>query len=135
MADSKAEAPFVFEGSVKSMSSSNVSSVPADARTAVVQVDHVRHAPRALAGFAGKEITLRMAPTEKLSAGETAVFFTEGLVFADHLAVQSMGHDPLVELEAKAALAGASPVVQKLRRRIDLANSVVSGKVTEVRPY
>ena len=134
MADSKADAPFVFEGSVKSVSDSNVSAVPADERTAVVQVDHVRHAPRALAGFAGKEITLRMAPNEKLAAGDKAIFFTDSLVFADRLAVQSMGHDPLVATEAKAALAGASPVVQQLRRRIDQAQAVVSGQVTEVRP-
>jgi hypothetical protein len=71
MADSKADAPFVFEGSVKSISDSNVSAVPADERTAVVQVDHVRQAPRALAGFAGKEITLRMAPNEKLSVSDS----------------------------------------------------------------
>src|SRR5437870_100167 len=134
MADSKADAPFVFEGSVKSVSDSNVSAVPADERTAVVQVDHVRHAPRALAGFAGKEITLRMATNEKLAAGDKAIFFTDSLVFADRLAVQSMGHDPLVATEAKAALAGASPVVQQLRRRIDQAQAVVSGQVTEVRP-
>jgi hypothetical protein len=135
MADSKADAPFVFEGSVKSIFDSNVSAVPADERTAVVQVDHVRLAPRALAGFAGKEITLRMAPNEKLAAGTKAIFFTDSLVFADHLAVQSMGHDPLVATEAKAALAGVSPVVQKLRRRIDQAQAVVSGQVTTVRPY
>jgi hypothetical protein len=135
MADSKADAPFVFEGSVKSISDSNVSAVPADERTAVIQVDHIRLAPRALAGFAGKEITLRMAPHEKLAAGDKSIFFTDSLVFADHLAVQSMGHDPLVATEAKAALAGVSPVVQKLRRRIDQANAVVSGQVTEVRPY
>lgn len=135
MADSKADAPFVFEGSVRSMSASNVSAVPADERTAVVQVDHVRLAPRALAGFTGKEITLRMAPNEKLASGDKAIFFTDSFVFGDHLAVQSLGHDPLAATEAKAALAGASPVVQKLRRRIDQAQSVVSGQVAEVRPY
>lgn len=135
MADSKADAPFVFEGSVKAVSASNVSAVPADATTAVVQVDHVRQAPRALAGFAGQEITLRMAPSEKLATGDKAIFFTDSLVFADHLAVQSMGHDPLVAAEAQAALAGASPVIQRLRRRIDQAQSVVSGQVSEVRPW
>ena len=134
MADSKADAPFVFEGTVKSLSASNVTAVPADEKTAVVQVDHVRHAPRVLAGFAGKEVTLRMGPSEKLAAGEKAIFYTDSLVFADQLAVQSMGHDPVPALEAKAALAGASPVVQKLRRRIDSAHTVVSGEVTEVRP-
>src|SRR6185369_8135101 len=134
MPQSKADAPFIFEGSVMATSASNVSSVPADGRTVVVQVDHVRHAPRALAGFAGKEITVRMAPGEKLAEGERAVFFTEGLVFGEHMAVQSLGHDPVPGIEAKAALAAASPVVQKLRRRIDQASSVVSGQVTDVRP-
>src|SRR5437773_1521851 len=116
MAD-KADAPFVFEGSVISLGSSNVAAVPADAKTAIVQVDHVRHAPSALAGFAGKEVTLRLAPNEKLAAGDKFVFFTDSLVFADQLAVQSLGHDPVAPVEAKAALAGAAPVVQKLRRR------------------
>ena len=134
MADSKADAPFVFEGSVKAMSASNVTAVPADKMTVVLQVDHVRTAPRSLAGFAGKEVTLRMAPGESLVAGQKAIFFTDSLVFGDQLAVQSMGHDPLVAMEARAALAGASPVVQKLRRRIDQAHSVVSGQVTDVQP-
>ena len=133
MADSKADAPFVFEGSVKSLSASNVSAVPADDKAVIVQVDHVRHAPGALAGFAGKEITVRLAPNEKLAAGDHAIFFTEGLVYADHLAVQSMGHDPLIAVETRAALAGAGPVVQNLRRRIDQAHAVVSGRVSEVR--
>jgi len=133
MAASKAEAPFVFEGSVKSLAASNVAAVPADARTVVVQVDHVRHAPRAMAGFAGQDVTVRLAPGESLRAGEQAVFFAEGLVFGDHLAVQSLGHDPVIAQEARAALAGASPVVHQLRNRIDVARAVVSGQVSAVR--
>jgi hypothetical protein len=133
MANSKADAPFVFEGSVKSLSASNVSAVPADDRAVIVQVDHVRQAPGALAGFAGREITVRLAPNEKLTAGDQAIFFTEGLVYADHLAVQSLGHDPLIAVETRAALAGVGPVVQNLRRRIDQAQTVVSGRVSEVR--
>ena len=133
MAASKAEAPFVFEGSVKSLKASNVEAVPADARTVVVQVDHVRHAPRAMAGFAGQEVTVRLAPGESLHAGEQAVFFADGLVFGDHIAVQSLGHDPLVAQEARAALAGATPVVHKLRNRIDAAQAVISGQVSAVR--
>jgi len=135
MAASKAEAPFVFEGSVKSLKESNVAAVPADARTVVVQVDHVRHAPRAMAGFAGQDVTVRLAPGESLHAGERAVFFADGLVFGDHLAVQSLGHDPLIAPEARAALTGASPVVHQLRSRIDTAQSVVSGQVSAVRPH
>jgi hypothetical protein len=134
MALSKADAPFVFEGSVKSLSASNVSAVPADARTVVVQVEHVRQAPRALAGLAGKEVTVRMGPRETVAAGDKAVFFADALVFGDHLAVQSLGHDPLAAVEARAALVGAAPIVNTVRRRVDQARSVVSGRVTAVRP-
>jgi hypothetical protein len=133
MADSKTEAPFVFEGTVKSLTASNVSTVPADNQTAVVGVDHVRQAPRALAGLAGKEITVRMAPGEALKAGEKAVFFADGLVFGENLAVQSRGHNALAAAEKPAAVMAAAPVVQGLRRRIDQAQSVVSGRVIEVR--
>jgi hypothetical protein len=133
MAVTKAEAPFVFEGSVKSTSASNVAAVPADSKTAIVQVDHVRQAPRSLAGLAGKEITVRMASNEAFSAGEKAVFFADALVFGHHLAVQSLGHDPIAPMEARAALAGADPVVQRLRNRIDQAHTVVSGRVTALK--
>jgi hypothetical protein len=134
MAVTKAEAPFVFEGSVKSTSASNVAAVPADDKTAIVQVDHVRQAPRALAGLAGKEITVRLGSNEAFSKGEKAVFFADGLVFGHHLAVQSLGHDPLVPVEARAAVAAADPVVQRLRNRIDQAHTVVTGRVSALRP-
>src|SRR5215471_7668404 len=134
MAASKSDAPFVFEGTVKQLSASNVSAVPADNRTVIVQVDHVRQAPRSLAGLAGKELTVRTADNEKLQDGEKGVFFADSLVFGEQLAVQSLGHDPVAPHEAKAAIAGATPVVQKLRQRMDMASSVVSGQVKEVRP-
>ena len=134
MADSKADAPFVFEGTVKSLAASNVSAVPADNKTAVVAVDHVRQAPRAMAGFAGKEITLRVAAGETLRPGDKFVFFADSLVFGDNLAVQSRGHDTLLPVEKTAAVMAAAPVVQGLRRRIDEAQAVVSGRVIDVRP-
>ena len=135
MADSRADAPFVFEGTVKSLAASNVSAVPADNKTVVVEVDHVRQAPRALAGLAGKEVTLRMAPGETVKVGDKSVFFADSLVFGDHLAVQSRGHDSLVAAERAAAVMAAAPVVQGLRRRIDEAAAVVSGRVVDVRPH
>src|SRR5215471_11053129 len=111
MADFDANAPFVFEGTVKSLAASNVAAVPAGNNTAVVGVDHVRQAPRSLAGLAGREITVRMAPGETLKTGDKLVFFADGLVFGDHLAVQSRGHTPLIEAERPAAVMGAAPVV------------------------
>lgn len=133
MADLKADAPFVFEGTVKSLKSSNVKNIPADSSTALVVVDHVRQAPRALAGLAGKEITLRMAKGETLKAGARGIFSADGLLFAENLALQSRGHDSLVDVARSAAVIGAVPVVQRLRRRVEGAQTVVSGRVSEVR--
>lgn len=134
MDDLKVDAPLVFEGSVKSVGTSNVNSVPADSKTAIVTVDHVRHAPRAMAGLAGKEITVRMAPGEALKEGNQFTFFADSLVFGDNLAVQSRGHEAVVPAEKAAAVMGAAPVVQRLKRRIDEADAVVSGRVVDVRP-
>jgi hypothetical protein len=134
MDDSKVDAPLVFEGSVKSVGTSNVNSVPADRKTAVVTVDHVRHAPRVMAGLAGKEITVRMAPGETLKEGDQFTFFADSLVFGDNLAVQSRGHEAVVPAEKAAAVMGAAPVVQRLKRRIDEAEAVVSGRVVDIRP-
>ena len=133
MADLKTDAPLVFEGSVKSVGASNVTSVPADKKTAIVTVEHVRNAPRALAGLAGKQITLRMAPGENLKDGDKFAFFADGLVYGDNLAVQSRGHEVVAPAERAASVVAAAPVVSRLRRRIDDAQAVVSGRVVDVR--
>jgi len=133
MADLKTDAPLVFEGSVKSVGASNVTSVAADKKTAIVTVDHVRNAPRAMAGLAGKEITLRMAPGESLKDGDRFAFFADGLVYGDNLAVQSRGHEAVAPAERAASVVAAAPVVARLRRRIDDAQAVVSGRVVDVR--
>jgi hypothetical protein len=133
MTDHKADASFVFEGTVKALKSSNVASIPADSSTATVVVDHVRQAPRALAGLAGKQITLKMEKGENLKAGERALFSADGFLFAENLALQSRGHDPLTEVARSAAVIGAVPVVQKLLRRVEGAQTIVSGRVSKLR--
>ena len=122
MADLKTDAPLVFEGSVKSVGASNVTNVSADKNTAIVTVHHVRNAPRAMAGLAGKEITLRMAPGENLKDGDKFAFFADGLVYGDNLAVQSRGHVAVAPAERAANVGAAAPVVAQLRRRIDDRN-------------
>ena len=134
MPRSKADAAFVFEGSVIKTSASNVSCIPASKSTALVQVNHVRSAPRSLAGMAGRQVTLQIASGETLKKGESATFYTDGLVFEENIAVQSLGHESLHPTEATAAIASASPVVDRLSRRIEGAEMIVSGKVTSVRP-
>jgi len=128
-----ADAPFVFEGTVKAAGTSNVKSLPADRSTALVTVDHVRQAPRSLAGLAGKEITLRVAEGETLKVGMKAIFSADGLLFAENLALQSRGHEPLESVARSAALIGTVPVVQRLRKHVDDAALVVSGRVSQVR--
>jgi hypothetical protein len=134
MPDLKSDAGLVFEGTVKSVGTSNVLSVPAHNKTAIVEVNHVRHAPRAMAGLAGQEITVLQAPGEKLKAEDHFIFYANSLVFADNLAVQSVGHDVLNALEVHARLMAADPVVTRLRERVDRAQAVVSGRVLDVRP-
>jgi hypothetical protein len=132
------QARFVFQGTVKKVKATTLKSVPASDRTIIVRVDRVIQSPEALSDYAGHDVTVQMAPGEKVRPGETLIFYTTGWIFGDSLAVQSVGHeeataprvaamsahpeDPVRTLHATAAMAQAA--------RADL---VVTGRVSSVR--
>ena len=132
------QARFVFQGTVKKVKATTLKSVPASDRTIIVRVDRVIQSPEALSDYAGHDVTVQMAPGEKVRPGETLIFYTTGWIFGDSLAVQSVGHeeataprvaamsahpeDPVSSLHAHAA------VTQALR-----ADLIVTGRVSSVR--
>lgn len=118
--------------------------VPEKSRTAVVRVDEVLRGPEMLARYAGQQITVQLAPKERLKKGQEAVFHTNGWLYGKSLAVQSLGHEAAPKGAAPKALAAAAapgapapdPAVAERRRRIEgraaQADLVVSGKVVAV---
>ncbi len=136
--DLTGQAKFVFQGTVQKMKSVAFKEVPVSDRTVVVRVDQLIHAPEVLRDYVGRDVTVQLAPGEKVAKGETLIFYTNGWTFGEGLALQSVGHkeatpstvsalalhpgDPVASLHAREALAQAAD-----------ADLIVSGRVSAVR--
>jgi hypothetical protein len=83
-----------------------VANVPADERTAVVQVDEVLHAPDAFRRLAGSEVTVQLSDEiDPPVVGEAAAFFTRGTVYGEGLAVAEVGRLPADAVQEHVSLA------------------------------
>jgi hypothetical protein len=145
---SKAAANFVFQGTVKRAKASNVKAVSDTSRTAIVTVNKIISAPPELSGFGSQDVTVQLTSGERVRAGQVAVFYTNGWVFGENLAVRSEGHDPVKVSGAKTATEGARGAMaafretaedpvradarRQIRMRVSDAPVVVSGKVVAV---
>ena len=86
-------ARFVFQGTVKKVKATTLKSMAASDRTIVVRVDRVIRSPETLSDYAGHEVTVQLGSGERVRPGQTLIFYTNGWVFGDSLAVQSIGHE------------------------------------------
>jgi hypothetical protein len=128
---------FVFQGTVKRLRSTTMKEVSPDDRTFVVTVDHIVEAPAALGHLSGQDVTVRIDRGTPPRAGQQMLFHTNGWIFGDGIAVQSVRHEPVSRSHTALLTRPADPVEQKrqrdLRQRFDEAHVVVSGRVAEVR--
>jgi hypothetical protein len=132
------KAKFVFQGTVQKLKATTSAEVPSSDRTVVVRVDRVVHAPDSLADYAGQEITVQLAPGEKVKAGQTFVFYTNGWVFGDSIAVQSVGHEEAKPTMMAALSSHPNDPVRSLETREAItqasnADLIVTGRVAAVR--
>lgn len=88
------QARFIFRGTVEQLQAATMTNVPVTGRTVVVRVDEVIQAPSALAHVAGQRITVQLGSRERVTVGQQAVFYTNGWLFGESVAVQSIGHRP-----------------------------------------
>ncbi|HYO13098.1 MAG TPA: hypothetical protein VE685_07895 [Thermoanaerobaculia bacterium] len=129
-------APFVFRGTVQEAGASNVTGVPASARTVVVRVDEVLKAPAELGDFTGREITVQLQEPGTDPPGRVGVFFTRGWIYGETLGVVEVGRaagDPGA-LRGQVLAADRRSQDQILAERVQGAALVVVGKVVETRP-
>jgi hypothetical protein len=130
-------AEFIFVGIVRRVGASDVPTIPASEATAIVAVEEVLHAPDALAGFAGQEVTVRLAAPGSVSEGMRATFFTTVLAFAEGLGLAELEHHPadaeVSALASRVADARASATEQRTQDHVARATVIVSGRVADVR--
>jgi len=78
------QASFSFTGTILNLGAATMTNLAVDDRTAVVQVDHVLHAPDAFARIAGQRITIQLAAdVDPPEVGQSFAFFAEGRAFGD----------------------------------------------------
>ena len=88
------EARFVFKGTVQKLKAATIREVSADQGPAIVRVDEVIHAPEILSQYAAQNITVLMTGKKKLKKGQQSVFYTNGVMFGDSVAVEALDfHD------------------------------------------
>ncbi len=140
------QAPFSFTGTILNLGAATMTNLAVDDRTAVVQVDHVLHAPDAFARIAGQRITIQLAAdVDPPEVGQSFAFFAEGRAFGDSIAVAEIGRLPVESVEPHASLALASGATagaftgllremhqDKLREHMHAADAVVVGRVVSV---
>jgi len=130
------QARFIFRGTVERLRAATMANVPVTGRTVVVRVDEVIQAPPALSRAAGQSITVQLASRERVKEGQQAVFYTNGWLFGESVAVQSIGHRPPTGVPAALAGPAAAPaqetVSRDLQARLSDAETVVTGRVTSV---
>ena len=93
LAEKVRKASFVFKGTVIQTGASNVHPVEKSGATVVVKIDQVLKSPKMLKGFAGREVTVIFGQAHGAAAiknGQTAIFFTEGAVYGEKLAVREV---------------------------------------------
>src|SRR5438105_14715477 len=132
------QARFIFKGTAHKLKAANMPGVPVNDRTAVVRVEEIIHAPEVLSHYAGQEITVQLGGRKKVKKGQQAVFYTNGWLFGDGVAVQSIDHEDVGKAPAAfAMMAGDDPVkslaARETQAQLNGADVVVSGRGTSVR--
>ena len=135
--DTSQAATFVFQGTVTKTKSATMKNVAVNDQTIVVTVDQVIEAPKSLAKFAGNEITVQLGARQKVTQGQTMIFHTNGWIFGDSVAVQSIKQEPIGRRHAGLLSRGGDPVEhrrnQVVQKRYADADTVCSGTVSEVK--
>lgn len=111
--------------------------VKVDNGTLVVSVDQVLEAPKSLAKFDGKEVTVQLSGNQKAAPGQSKVFHCNGWIFGDSVAVQCVKVEEIVRTRAALLTRGGDPVEHRrnkvVQKRFAQSDSVISGTVSAVK--
>ena len=136
------QSSIVFSGTVSQLGATSFAGVPKSAQTVVVHVDSVLKKPSAVSLKKGDNVTVELKDPSAFQQGTQATFYTEGWIFGSGVAVKEVGHEfkpssgdttKPAGADEKAYQQGQEQVSdQELRDRLNSADFVVIGRVTDV---
>ena len=130
------ESTFIVQATVTRLRAATMSVVPPSDNTIVVKVNQVHHAPQSMAQLVGRELTVLVRDPTELTVGDEAVFFANGWLIGEGVAVQEVGRmKGRIDSDVEKRLASAQQTGEDrdLRARIASAELVVAGTVSAVR--
>ncbi len=132
------QSPFVFVATVVKLGASTVANFEVQAGTAIVKVTRSVRTPEVIGDLAGRQITVQLAPPLNMKAGDQAIFYARGLVYADSMVVQEVaprhsvsGTDGAQHLALVTDAVGRLPDLE-VRTHSAQADLVVVGQVISV---
>jgi len=136
------QSSIVFDGTVSQLGATSFTGVPKSAQTIVVRVDSVLKKPPAVSLKKGDNVTVEVKDPSAFRDGMQATFYTDGWIFGSGVAVKELGHE-IPPSGGATAGAGEKPHPQgpeqisdqELQNRVNSADFVVIGRVTEVRRW
>jgi hypothetical protein len=130
-------ARIIFVGTVERPGASNVSLVPSSGKTALVRVREVLDAPATMGDLRGKVLTVLLVKEGSAQAGQEAIFFTNGWMYGENVAVREVAEIPGSDREAlRSAITSERQKVrdEELAGRLRSATLVIAGQVRSVKP-
>ncbi|MGH7380862.1 MAG: hypothetical protein ACREKR_01340 [Candidatus Methylomirabilales bacterium] len=133
----------VFLGTVTDVGAASFAGVPASVRTLVARVDAILEKPAAVPLAQGDKVTVEVKDPSLFREGVQAIFYGQGWILGEGLAVREVGHElSPVKLEAGAVSEKGKELGQirkqlsdaELRSRIQAADIVVVGRVVDIQP-
>src|ERR1700741_2497951 len=139
------QSSIIFAGTVSQLAASSFAGVPKSAQTIVVRVDSVLKKPPAISLKKGDNVTVELKDPSAFQQGTQATFYTDGWIFGAGVAVKEVGHRIILNdapsdgapAASEAALVQTQEQIsdQDLQNRLNSADFVVVGRVTEVRRW
>jgi hypothetical protein len=131
------QSSIIFAGTVSQLAATSFADVPKSAQTIVVRVDAVLKKPAAVSLKKGDSVTVEVRDPSAFQQGTQATFYTDGWIFGSGVAVKELGHEIGPAGGGTSTTAGASASSQEmsdqeLRNRLNAADFVVIGRVTDV---
>ena len=130
------QSSIIFAGTVSQLAATSFADVPKSAQTIVVRVDAILKKPAAVSLKKGDSVTVEAKDPSAFQPGTQATFYTDGWIFGSGVAVKELGHE-IGPAGGGTSTAGASANSQEisdqeLRNRLNGADFVVIGRVTDV---
>jgi len=139
-ADTVSDAPFIFDGTIDKLNAATMPGIASET-TAIVKVNDVFRAPPAVGNLKGKKITLQLASARGTKPGQRATFYATSWMYGDSLALAELSRETPSRRKAaasdmRARVADAELEIENraLQRRMEQAQYVVTGRVTEIGP-